>query len=338
MWDNCHRAMQEQIEAKRRGLASVFSEERRWPHVINHSSSFAGLRGGSPPGPSGLESTKCTTCLTLGSDENGEMVTVAEYKAWAFHTQARYETNSMAIPKKNSDALASIGGKPAQVAAVCVPIELELGSDGIQKIAEVLDAYFGVESCDSMGVAEGAGRIQLPGVVIDHHVSGGVFIDQKAMLSATTNRDMSFSSVQVALQNSFADSQGSVWSRIRSMELALPLEKAKTPIGRVGTRVVPDVAGEVMVDLHAFVAAMPVASLLIVGRRLGTKVARASPLLLMLRKCKQERRINWSLKTHRRNVGVPMLGCTIHGKVWFGFGPWSLAKFAYRVPLEGHSR
>ena len=33
--------------------------------------------------------------------------------------------------------------------------------------------------------------------------------DQKAVVVATTNRDVSFSSVQVALQNSFADSHGS---------------------------------------------------------------------------------------------------------------------------------
>ena len=200
----------------------------------NHSSSFAGLRGGSPSGPCGLESTKSTTCATLGSDGKGEMVTVAEYKAWAFCAWAWYETNSMAIPKKNSELLASIRGKPTQVIAACVPIELALGSDGVQKIDEVLDAYFGVDGCEgllsavrelihgrrghkpmleySMGVAEVVGWIQLQGVEIDQRLSGCVLLenfdlsaDQKAMVLATTNRDVSFSAVQVALRTLFAD-------------------------------------------------------------------------------------------------------------------------------------
>ena len=81
IWDHRERAMQEQTEAQRRDLERVLGEERRRAHVINHSSSFAGLRGGSPSGPSGLESTKFTTCPTLGSDRKGEMVTVAGYKA-----------------------------------------------------------------------------------------------------------------------------------------------------------------------------------------------------------------------------------------------------------------
>ena len=49
----------------------------------------------------------------------------------------------MAIPKNNSELLALIRGKPAQVVGACVPIELALGRDGIQKIGEVLDAFFG---------------------------------------------------------------------------------------------------------------------------------------------------------------------------------------------------
>ena len=61
----------------------------------------------------------------------------------------------------------------------------------------------------SMGVAEVVGRIQLQGVVIDQRLSGCVLLensdlsaDQKAMVLATTNRDVSFSSVQVALTRS----------------------------------------------------------------------------------------------------------------------------------------
>ena len=136
--------------AQRRDLEAALGEERRQAHVINHSSSYAGLRGGSPSGPSGLESTKCTTCPTLSSDGKGEMVTVAEYKAWALHAQAWYETNSMAVPKKNFELLASIRAKPAQVIAACVPIELALGSDSVQKIGEVLDAYFGIDDCEGL--------------------------------------------------------------------------------------------------------------------------------------------------------------------------------------------
>ena len=133
-WDHRERAMHEQMEAQRRDLERFLGEEHPRTHVINHSSSFAGLCGGSPSGPSGLESTKSTTCPTLGSDGKGEMVTVAEYKAWAFCARAWYDTNSIMVPKKNSELLASIRGKPAQVIAACVPIELALGSDGVQKI------------------------------------------------------------------------------------------------------------------------------------------------------------------------------------------------------------
>ena len=140
----------QQMEAQRRDLERVLAEERRWAHVINHSSSFAGLRGGSPSGPSDLESTKSTTCPTLGSDGKGEMVTVAEYKAWAVRAPAWYETNSMVVPKKNSELLSSIRSKPAQVIAACLPIEMALGSDGVQKIGEVLDAYFGVDGCKGL--------------------------------------------------------------------------------------------------------------------------------------------------------------------------------------------
>ena len=122
--------------------------------------------------------------------------------------------------------------------AACVPIELALGSDGVQKIGEVLDAYFGVHGCEglllavcelihgrrghkpmleySMGVAEVVGRIQLQGVVIDRRLSGCVLLetsdlsaDQKSMVFATTNRDVSFSSVRVALRNLFTDSHSS---------------------------------------------------------------------------------------------------------------------------------
>ena len=132
----------------------------------------------------------------------------------------------MAIPKNNCELLGSIRGKPAQVVAACVPIELALRSDGIQKINEVLDAHFGMDSCEdlllavrelihgrrgqkpmlgySMGVAEVVERIQLRAVVIDQRLSGCVLlensdlsVDQKAMVLATTNRDVSFPSVQV---------------------------------------------------------------------------------------------------------------------------------------------
>ena len=68
----------------------------------------------------------------------------------------------------------------------------------------------------SMGVAEVVGRIQLQGVVVAQRLSGCVLLensdlsaDQKAMVLATTNCDVSFSSVQVALRNLFADSHGS---------------------------------------------------------------------------------------------------------------------------------
>ena len=70
----------------------------------------------------------------------------------------------------------------------------------------------------------------------------------------------------------------SVRSQISVMGLALPLEKAKTPNRRVGTKVVADVAGQVIAELPVFIAARRVTLLLIVGRRLGTKAAGASPL------------------------------------------------------------
>ena len=168
----------------------------------------------------------------------GDMFVVAEYKAWAFHARAGYETQSTGVRKKNSELLASIRGMPVQVMAACVPIELALRSDGIQKTGEVLDAFFGADCCEglllavrelihgrrghkpmlqySMRVGEVAGRIQLQRRVIDQCLSGCVLLensdlsmDQKAMLLATTNRDVSFSSVQVALRNLFTDSQGS---------------------------------------------------------------------------------------------------------------------------------
>ena len=67
-----------------------------------------------------------------------------------------------------------------------------------------------------MGVAEVVGRIELQGAPIDQRLSGCVLLensnlsaDQKAMVLTTTNRDVSFSSVQVALRNLFADSHSS---------------------------------------------------------------------------------------------------------------------------------
>ena len=61
------------------------------------------------------------------------------------------------------------------------------------------------------------GRIQLQGVVIDQRLAGCVllensdlFVNQKTMVFSTTNGDVSFSSVEVALRSLFADSQGSV--------------------------------------------------------------------------------------------------------------------------------
>ena len=144
----------------------------------------------------------------------------------------------MVVPKKNSELLASILGNPAQVIAACVPMNMAQGSDGVQKIGEALDAYFCVHGCErllsavreliharrghkhlldySMGVAEVVRRIQLQGVLIDQRLSGCVLLensdlsaDQKAVVLATTNRDVSFSSVEVALQHLFADSHGS---------------------------------------------------------------------------------------------------------------------------------
>ena len=52
--------------------------------------------------------------------------------------------------KRNPSKLASIRGKRAQVVDACVPIELALRPDGIQKICEVLDAYFGVDDCEGL--------------------------------------------------------------------------------------------------------------------------------------------------------------------------------------------
>ena len=80
-WDDHERTMQQQLESQRRELTKVLNEERRRAHVINHSSSFAGLRGGSPSGPPGLESMKSTTCPTLKSDGKSEMVAVLKYTA-----------------------------------------------------------------------------------------------------------------------------------------------------------------------------------------------------------------------------------------------------------------
>ena len=89
-WIHCERAMQEQMEAQKRELPNILSEERRRAHVINHSPLFAGLSRGSPSGMCGLENTKSTTCSTLGSERKGEMVTVVEYKSWALRAPALY--------------------------------------------------------------------------------------------------------------------------------------------------------------------------------------------------------------------------------------------------------
>ena len=56
----------------------------------------------------------------------------------------------MVVPKKNFGFLASIRGKPAQVIAACVPIDMALGSYGVQNIGDVLDAYFGVDGCEGL--------------------------------------------------------------------------------------------------------------------------------------------------------------------------------------------
>ena len=56
----------------------------------------------------------------------------------------------MAVPKKNSELLASIRGKPVQVVAACVPIVLALGADGIPKIAQLLDASCKVDGCEGL--------------------------------------------------------------------------------------------------------------------------------------------------------------------------------------------
>ena len=86
--DHREHAMQEQLKMQRRELPNSLNEECLRANVINHSSSFAGLRGGSPSGPSGLESWKSTTCPMLGSDCKGGMGTVAEYKARAVCARA----------------------------------------------------------------------------------------------------------------------------------------------------------------------------------------------------------------------------------------------------------
>ena len=269
------------------------------------------------------------------------MVTVAEYKAWASRARAWYETNSRAVPKKNSALLVFIPCKPAQVVAVCVPIELTPGPDGVQRIGEVLDAYFGVDGCEgllsavrglihgrrghkpmleySMGVAEVLGRIQLQDVVIEQRLSGcallensDLSVDQRLwrwLPQIVMCRFLLFKLLCGICLLTHNVRGLSVWSQIHVIGLALPLNKAKIPIRRVDTKVVADVAGEVMAELPDFVAARPVTSLLTVGHRLGTKLARGGPLLLMLRKCRRKERIHWSLKTGRRNMRVLMLVC-----------------------------
>ena len=64
--------------------------------------------------------------------------------------RAWYETNSIAIPKKNCELLACICGKPAQVVAVFVQIGLALGSDALQKICEVLDVSIGMDGFEGL--------------------------------------------------------------------------------------------------------------------------------------------------------------------------------------------
>ena len=179
----CH--LHHHFELQHHGLSSVKAD---FHNFDNHSSSFAGLRGGLPTGLPWLESTRSMTCPTLGSDDKNEMLTVADHKAWVCCSGSCYGTNSMAMLKKNSELLAFIRGNPAQVLAVCVPIIVALRSDGIQKIGESLDAYFGVDGCrgvlsavhgvihsrrghksmaeHSTGVAKVVGRIDLHRVVI----------------------------------------------------------------------------------------------------------------------------------------------------------------------------
>ena len=91
------------------------------------------------------------------------------------------------------------------------------------------------------------------------------------------------------------------------MGLVLHLEREKKPIGRVATKVVAAVAGEGIAESPVSVAARPVTSPLIVGLHLEIKVARASPLFPMLRKCRWIRKIRWSPKIRHRNMGAPML-------------------------------
>ena len=86
-------------------------------------------------------------------------------------------------------------------------------------------------------------------------------------------------------------------------------------------KVMADMAGVVMAESPVLVAGRPVTLLLILGRRLGPSVARVSPLLVILRKCRWKGRINGSLRTHCRTMGVPMLVCaTWHTLGWI----WAL--------------
>ena len=222
----------------------------------------------------------------------------------------------MAIPKNNCELLASIHGKPAQVVAACVPIELALGSDGIQKINDVLDAYFGMDSCEdlllavrelihvrrgqkpmlgySMGVAEVVEPFKLQGVVIDQRPSGCVLlknsdlsVDQKAMVLATTNCDVSFPSVQVGWLNLFADSQscGAVSLVTDTCNGAgSPSGRGKDTNQKGGYKGGGGRGRGGDGRSTVLVAGRLVTSLLLVGRRPGTTVARKRPLLLMLRK------------------------------------------------------
>ena len=165
------------------------------------------------------------------------MVTVAEYKTWAFCARAWYETNSMAIPKKALSYWRLLVVSPRKWFLRVYRLSWRWEVMAYSKKGEVLDANFGVDGCEglllavrepihgrgghkpmlehSLGVAEVLGLIQLQGVMIDPRLSGcdlpgnsDLSVNQKAMVLATTNRDVSCYSVQVALRNLFGDSQG----------------------------------------------------------------------------------------------------------------------------------
>ena len=139
------------------------------------------------------------------------------------------------------------------------------------------------------------------------------FVDKKAMVLAT-DCDVFFPLVQVALRNSHVIRKVlrlSIWSQIRVLGPGLLVQKTKTPIRNVDTKVVADVARVVAAESVVFVAGRLLTSLLIVGRRLGTRVARARPSLLMLRNRRRKRRNNWSSRTPHHHMDVPLSVCAI---------------------------